>query len=352
MNPKKLFDALQKRSSMRVVRRVLAENGFPRGTGWKQIADKLNDKKVAAKADFPGLEDGLRQLLITTDKGLRIYKLDPKEANALRTAISALKIAQGGVFAQHFPYPVPDSIMKGLPPQPAEPVAKFQGKQSTGVLFSSVNIIEVRERLTPSQMGVKASDYDEIIGIKKVKFPTFDALIMSKSQDFAYVLTDAHLDTTQGTRRGLHSNIVETAKKLAKSNVLKSPVNLLPLIDPMYNSGAGAVKRLHYTTTTSSGKQEWMRGSGNDLRQELSHKAGMTALSGGFKGYSIRVEYPLAKVKTYTPRPLIEIAGVYRMTYEAKPRVEDATVWDCATIDELEHTLAELMLHISGSKSV
>jgi hypothetical protein len=352
MKPKELFDALQKRTSMRVARRVLAVNGFPRGAGWEQVKEKLKDKHVAAKVDYTGLEDGLRQLLIAGDKGLRIYELSTGGASNLRSAVTALKIPQTGVFATHFPYPVPDGILNGLPPQPAVPVAKFSGAQGTGVLFSSVNIVEIREKLTAAQIGAKASDYDEVIGIKKVKFQTFDALIVSNRKKYAYVLTDAFLDTTQATRRALHSNMKEAINKLAGAKVLGEPLNLLPLVEPVYKSADGAVKRLHYTTTSESGKQEWMRGGGNCLREETSHKAGMKALADGFKAFGIEIEYPLDEVQGYTPRPLLAIIGTYRMTYELAPKVEDATIWGCATIDELENTLAELMVHASGSKSI
>jgi len=68
--------------------------------------------------------------------------------------------------------------------------------------------------------------------------------------------------------------------------------------------------------------------------------------------YAIEVEYPLPEVKGYTPRPLLSVTGLYRMTYEINPTVEDATIWGCATVEELENTLAELMLHISGTKSI
>lgn len=352
MKPKELFDALQKRTSMRVVRRVLAQNGFPRGQGWDAIKDKLKDKNVAAKADFQGLQDGLRELLIAGDKGIRVFELGSGEAASLRALIAGTKIQQSNVFATHFPYPVPDTVLATLPPQPTLPVAKFQGPQGVGLLFSSVNIIEVREKLTAAQIGATAANYDEVIGIRKVKFQTFDAVIMSKTRNYAYVLTDAHLDTTQGTRQALHSNVLNTVNSMAGRKILTQPVNLLPAIQPIYNSNEGLVKRLHYTTTTESGRQEWMRGSGNCLRAELSHKAGMAALSGGFKGYAIEIEYPLPEVKTYVPRPLLAIIGLYRMAYELKPRVEDATIWGCANVEEIEKTISELMLHISGTKAI
>ncbi|MDW9593791.1 hypothetical protein GOA63_16420 [Sinorhizobium meliloti] len=352
MKPSPLIDALRKRTSIRVARRVLAEYRFPRGSGWDQIVEKLKDKDAAAKADYPGLERGLSEILIASDKSLRVYQLSAGDVATLRATVASLAIPPSGVFTTHHPYPVPDNILSGLPPQPAVPVSKFSGQQATGILFSSISIIEQRERLTAAQIGPTASAYDEVIGIKKIKSQTFDALIVSKSKNYAYVLTDAHIDTTQGTRNALHSNMKAAINTIAKTTVLETSINLLPFIEPIYNSPDGAVKRLHYTTTTSSGKEEWMRGGGNCLRQELAHKAGMTVLAGGFKSYGIEIEYPLDKVHGYIPRPSLAINGTYRMTYETNPRVEDATIEGCATQVELEETIAELMHHISGSKSI
>jgi hypothetical protein len=352
MKHKALIDAFETRASMRVARRILAQYGFPRGQGWEAIKDKLAQVGILSKADFQGLENGLSELLVAGDKGLRVFKLSPAEAALLRSKVASLKIDPTNVFVKHFPYPAPDVVMQSLPPQPMLPISKFSGAHCTGLLFSSVNFIDVRERLTAAQIGPNASKYDEVIGIKKVKLQTFDSLVISRRFDYAYVLTDAHLDTTQGTQQALHSNVHGAVNGIAGSNVLGRPINFLPLVDPIYNSNAGLVRRLHYTTTTESGRQEWMRGSGNCLRTELSHKAGMAALSGSFKGYAIEVEYPLDEVNGYTPRPLLSIPGLYRMTYEMNPQLIDATLWGCANIMELETTLAELMVHVSGTKSV
>lgn len=352
MQQKKLFDALEKRTSMRVVRRVLVQNGFPRGQGWDSIKSKMKDKKVEANADFHGLEKGLGELLIAGDKGVRVFEVDNKNISAIRKLALGLKIDQTNVFAVNFPYLVSDKVLATLPPQPMTPVAKFQGPQGLGVLFSSINVIEVREKLNAAQIGATAANYDEVFGIRRVKSQTFNALIVSKTKDYAYILTDAHHDTTQGTRQGLHSEVRKTVNTLAGAKILNKPLNLLPLIERIYNSPEGLVKRLHYTTTTETGNQQWRRGSGNCLRDELAHKAAMTALAGGYKGYAIEVEYPLSEVNGYTPRPHIEIIGLYRMTYELDPCVEDATISGCATVEELEKTLAELMVHVTGIKSI
>lgn len=352
MKSSQLFGALKRRTSIRVARRVLAQNGFPRGSGWEQIIAKMADPEIAANADYAGLERGLGQILTAYDKSLRVYKMDSAQSGVLRAAVASLVIPSSSVFATHFPYPVPENILSNLPPQPSVPIGKFYGPQGDGVLFSSVSILEQREKLTTAQIGPTASAYDEVIGIRKIVWQTFDALIVSKSKPYAYVLTDAYLDTTQATRNALHSTMKAAINRIAQQDVLATPENVLPAIEPIYNSTDGIVRRLHYTTTSSSGKEEWMRGSGNCLRQELAHKAGMTALNGGFKAYGIEVEYPSDEIEGYTPRPLLEINGTYRMTYETNPVVQDFLVRGCATNIELEDTMAQLMLHISGTKSI
>lgn len=353
MSNKQILKALEKRCSMRVARRVLASNGFPKGSGWKQIRDKLKDAAIASKADYDGLQNSLREILISTDKSCRIFELDSAQVAKLRTTVKSLAIQQSSVFTTHFPMPVPDNILASLPSQSPVPVAKFQTPNVTGLLFSSVRVIDVREHLSAAQFGGNLpSGFDEVIGIKRVKVQTFDVVMISKTRPYAYVLTDAYQDASVTMRRALQSSVADAVNTSAKSKILQTPVNILPTVEPLYKSGTGEVKNLLYITTTSSGKAEWMRGSGNCLRKELAHKAGMAAISKGFQAYGIEIEWPLDEVEGYIPRPSLSVLGQYRLTYEANPRLEEATVWGCATLTELEFVLKELMLPICGAKAL
>lgn len=353
MANKDILQALQKRASIRVSRRLLAANGFPKGSGWEQITEKLKDKHVAAKADYVGLQDALRELLIVGDKNIRIFKLTNADAKALRDRIAASRINQNSVFTTHFPLPVPDNILHGLPAQAPIPVAKFQSPNVAGVLFSSVMVVEQREKILAAKVGAAlAADYEEIIGVKKVKIQTFDALMMSNKSNYAYILTDAYQDQSQLMRLGLQSAMTNAVNKFAKAKVINGSVNLFPIIQPLYESDTGFVKTLFWTTTTSSGKHEWMRGSGVCLREEIAHKAAMGALGGGFMTYGIELEWGLEEVEGYTPRPMLSVVGIYRMLHETKPHLGDATVWGCASLSEFEFVLKELMVHVSGSKTI
>lgn len=353
MANKDVLKALQKRASIRVSRRLLAANGFPKGSGWDQISEKLKDKSVAAKADYAGLQASLRELLIVSDKNIRVFKLTNAAATALRDRIAASRINQNSVFATHFPLPVPDNILHGLPAQAPIPVAKFQSDSVVGVLFSSIMVVEQRETILAAKVGAAlAADYEEIIGIKKVKVQTFDALMMSKKTNYLYVLSDAHQDQSQTMRIGLQSGMANAINNFAKSKIVNDPVNLFPIIQPLYESDSGFVKTLFWTTTTSSGKHEWMRGSGVCLREEIAHKAAMGALGGGFMTYGVELEWGLDEVEGYTPRPILSVVGIYRMLHETKPQLGDATVWGCASLSEFEFVLKELMVHVSGKKTI
>ena len=353
MANKDVLQALQKRASIRVSRRLLAANGFPKGSGWDQISEKLKDKRVAAKADYAGLQDSLRELLVVSDKNIRVFKLTSANAKVLRDRIAVSRINQSSVFATHFPLPVPDNILHGMPAQAPIPVAKFQSDSAVGVLFSSVMVVEQREKILAAKVGAAlAADYEEIIGVRKVKTQTFDALMMSKKTNYLYVLSDAHQDQSQAIRIGLQSAMAGAIDKFAQVKVMNTAVNLFPIIQPLYESDSGFVKTLFWTTTTSSGKHEWMRGSGVCLRDEIAHKAAMGALGGGFTTYGVELEWGLDEVEGYTPRPVLSVIGIYRMLHETKPHLGDATVWGCASLNEFEHVLKELMVHIGGSKTI
>ncbi|WP_099185741.1 hypothetical protein [Sphingobium fuliginis] len=176
--------------------------------------------------------------------------------------------------------------------------------------------------------------------------------MMSKKSNYAYILSDAYQDASQTMRIGIQTSMADAINKFAKSKIVNSPVNLFPIIQPLYQSDSGYVKTLFWTTTTSSGKHEWMRGSGVCLRKEIAHKAAMGALSGGFATYGIELDWGLDEVEGYTPRPMLSVVGIYRMLHETKPHLGDATIWGCASLSEFEFVLKELMVHVSGSKTI
>ncbi|WP_158230017.1 hypothetical protein [Sphingobium fuliginis] len=157
MSNKEVLQALQKRASIRVARRILASNGFPKGSGWDQINEKLKDKRVAAKADYDGLQKSLRELLIVGDKNLRLFKLSSADATALRDRIATSRINQSSVFATHFPLPVPEKVLRSLPEQAPVPIAKFHSDNVVGILFSSVKVIEQREKIPASTIGCQTA---------------------------------------------------------------------------------------------------------------------------------------------------------------------------------------------------
>lgn len=348
-----VLNALKSRTSIRVARRLLAQNGFPRGQGWDQIEEKLKSTKVAAKADSAGLENALKELLFVGDKNVRVYKLSNGGMVELRRKAAKLSINKSGVFATHFPASVPEKLLQSLPTQNPIAICKIETPEAIAILYSSVKIIETREKLNPSHLKANvAGYYDELIGIKQSKIQAFDAVIVSKKAPYVYCLTDAYQDSTASFRNALQATLVPIVNQIAGRKVLGKPENLFPVIDPLYKGGQGFVKTLFWTTTTSSGKHEWMRSTGQCLRDEIAHKAAMGVIGKGFTTYGLEVGWLLDEVEGYSPTPLLSILGLYRMTYEAKPQLPDASVWGCATFDELFEVLGEMMVHVHGSKIV
>lgn len=345
---KRLFDALESRTNLTIARRVLAYNDFPRGVGWQQIRDKLSDAEVQAAADFDGLRDGLREMITSNDKTLRIYKIDPADRANFEKKFEDEKVDKSNEFAKAFPYPIADSVLANLQPQPAQIVSKYDGSRCRGLILSSIHIVNVREPITPNQVGVSVSQYDEIYGIKSIKYQTFDTVLISKKNPYIYVLTDTHFNQTVGTTMALHSSCKKKINSLIGKKALDKPENLFPTIGKLYNSQEGVVRRLHYTTPTGAGKQEWMRGQDSCLRDELAHKAGMTALSGQYTGYAIDVEWELDEENGYTPLPILGIHGSYRITYAVSPEITDASVRGCADQSELRFLIEKLMEQHSG----
>lgn len=348
-----ILNALRERTSIRVARRLLAINKFPKGSGWEQIIEKLDDPAVKALADTAGLQRSLRDLLIVGDKNVRVFKLSAVDADVLRGKISSIIINKSNVFSKYFPLSVPENLLNTLSAQAPVPIESFQTNDVYGLIFSSIEIIDRREKLNALKIGQAVSaSYDEVIGIRRIKIQTFNALMISKKTNYAYILSDAYQDHGQSMRWGLQLSIANAINKLIGRVIIPKSVNFLPVIRPLYDSASGSVKTFLWNTTTSSGKHEWMRGRDTCLRKEDAHKAAIEMVAGRFEPYGIELEWTLEKIETYIPCPTLSVLGTYRMLLEPNPYLGDATISGCASLSEFEFVLKELMVHVSGSKTI
>jgi hypothetical protein len=105
--------------------------------------------------------------------------------------------------------------------------------------------------------------------------------------------------------------------------LLDAPINMFPLAAKVYADKSGAIKRLGFVTETDSVKRETMK-AGIDLREELFHKSGASAIDHKMSIFEVAIQWhgeeALGGVKG--SKPEIHIPGTFRDYVNLNPRTD------------------------------
>jgi len=128
---------------------------------------------------------------------------------------------------------------------------------------------------------------------------------------------------------------------------LSTPLNLFGAINAIYaNPEEGHVVEMHFTTSTSSVKQERMRRSGLSLRDELYHVAGKAALEAPIEPYKISVNWDFPLGQEASTRPELTLSSTARMAGSSNPYLYEASITGCIGLADYSFVLDRLLAHI------
>ncbi|MGZ7254109.1 hypothetical protein ACXWO5_10860, partial [Streptococcus pyogenes] len=79
------------------------------------------------------------------------------------------------------------------------------------------------------------------------------------------------------------------------------------------------IKKLGFSTSTGSVKNETMKG-GVDLREELFHKTGATAINHQMSLFEIAIIWHRIDIDSFNSKPELHIPGTYKNSTALVPR--------------------------------
>jgi len=159
-------------------------------------------------------------------------------------------------------------------------IASFEIESAICLLFTSRQMHEQRVSIAPSQLRSNTRNFEQVYGIERSSYQSFDSIIIDQDQRIVTFCVD---------------NVIRLAQKdhFKRFNELRNQFlsifglnyndyfltdNFFPLIDKYYRSDYGSVKSLSFRTNTASRKNEKMDRNGEDLRNELFHSSGVEAV--------------------------------------------------------------------------
>jgi len=179
MSVKSIARDMSTRMPWDVAKRILAANDVPRGHGWDRTIDRLaaHDDNLESHAD--ALTDALQEHYLVGEKLCRFFKLTRREISELRNVLSSKKPSKNE-FSTVYPSLLDEKQIESSYPQSHALAHVYKGEDGVAALFASSRAIFVREPINlvklPLEAATKLAEYDEIYGVKLIKYQAMDVV--------------------------------------------------------------------------------------------------------------------------------------------------------------------------------
>jgi hypothetical protein len=333
-----------------VGRKVLVENGFPRGKGWEQTLEKLTKPQQEKVGQVDELAVALSEHAACGEKLSGFYAVDSEVLARVRAKVASIEIEENA-FALAYPAVLTDDELS-VQPNGFVLTAIEDKEDGVAAIFSSARVITVREEIEPDEMpdgwAGLFDEFEEVFGLKTVRFQAFDVVWIPHNG----TLVDVRVDYPEGTHHDValaaHARTVDAFHKIVGETVFDGPMNLFPLIDRIYNDSAeGTVVELGFGTTTASLKNEKMRRKQLDLREEQYHKGGKAALKSPIEPFRLSVTWRRKAGGGLYSNPELSINSSARAAGGENPTVDNVVIRKCMGQVDYEFVRSRIEHHLA-----
>ncbi|SSC71455.1 unnamed protein product [Ciceribacter sp. T2.26MG-112.2] len=276
--------------------------------------------------------------------------MDPADLAAIRKKLASIEPLET-VFSERYPATLSEAKLKAAPAGLVLTSVE-ENEDGVGLVFSSARVTTIREHIDVAALSdagdATFDDYEEIIGVKTIRFHAFDVIWIPTNGD----TLDVRIDFPEGTL----SDIAVAARKMALTQFTKltgvampEPINVFPLIDKMYNdSTEGTVVELGFGTTTASLKHEKMRRRKLDLRNETYHKGGKAALDTPIEPFKLSILWHRVIGKKLNSEPELSVNSSSRAAGSTNPVLDRVVIRKCMGHEDYDYVRSRIAHHLGS----
>ncbi|WP_187428231.1 hypothetical protein ROLI_003770 [Roseobacter fucihabitans] len=341
---KTVLDSMRERMSWNVARVILRWAGVEPAHGWDKTQAKYADtQNPDAEAK---LLDYLADHNVCGEKFTKIYQITSETRDALQTAILSLSPGDND-FALCYPLSRdPEKITQLGDP---ELVAIQKTDDGLGAVFANAVRLTKRETIEFDDLSDDSTalqqQYDEIVGLKFRTVQLFSVIWVPHDHASVEIRTDLPTGMSMDLAHALQSTLRQKANSLGVVT-LDGPVDLYPLLEAIYQAdGEGDVVELGFLTTTASVKNEKMRRSKLDLREEPYHLHGKEGLGTPIEPFKMFVRWNV-EIDGVWLAPEIGLVGTARgRSSLGQPNavgISGAIVKNCYGRPDFEHVIGKI----------
>ncbi len=333
-----------------VAGRLLKELDLPRGQGWARTIERLTNGDYKSATIIDALETALTEHILYGEKLVRMYDVTKGGKETLIRALENIEIPESSL-SESFPLPLsPEDLATGL--QIPTLVSVQDRGDSICAVFGSVRSMQSREPVSLEEMPEDSrgifEHYDEVVGIKHIKYEAFDVVSVSRNSPRVVVLVDYPDGTPKDMGIAVHSAVPMQLTNLLEQHYFDNPVNLFPLINAMYRArNEGNVVELAFGTTTASLKHEKMRRQNTSLREETYHKGGKAALSTPIEPHRLSINWKRALPNGANSAPELSLNTTSINAGSQHPVLLEAEIRRCMGADDFAFVQSRIEHFIS-----
>lgn len=340
---------MRQRVPWEVAQKCLNDLELHPGLGWDRSITKILALRDLNEHDTAAIMACLREHIICGEKLSRFYRLDVGSVDALREALVNAQITASDS-AMAFPALL---SAEELAREHEEPHLIAVERMPAGIaaIFSSARVTEIRESLDLQVVALSApeifSSYDDIVGVKLVRWQAFDVVWVPSEGEMVDVRIDFPRGMTQEAAAVANRHLVEGLGAIVGQDCLGDYINLFPLIERIYNDASeGRVVELGFGTTTASVKHERMRRRHLNLRGEDYHVAGKAGLKTPIEAFRLAVEWDIQENGTIAAQPEALFNGSARLTMTANPVLPDVIIRKCRGLTDYQFVRERIVNHL------
>ncbi len=349
----KLVDNLENYLGLHSVQQILRSLSLISARSWSEL-------KAVVKSGIqqkPELKEKLIDALVMQQacdlKAVSYHVVPASFVKLVELAISSVRVPDSEI-AVAYPLRINEEQLKQDNGE-LKPVRVFQDEYGCGIVLSRKRVFTISQDIGSenfnSALKEQFPDADKIVAVKSVARQTFDTLYFNREAGLLEMRADIMRDAT----------VVQTSKQMDKSNtdlkiyssrllsgmvsglLLDAPINMFPLTTKVYADKSGAIKRLGFVTDTDSVKRETMK-AGVDLRDELFHKSGASAIDHKMSIFEVAIQWHGDEVVggVKGSKPEIHIPGTYRDYVNLNPRTDYIVVKGVRTFADANFIVSKI----------
>lgn len=357
MNIETLLDSLGGRNTFSTIAHGLKQaNLAVVSQGWFGTRAKL-EALLRDSSSSAGVATTLGEIykhnLLYTHKAVTLWSVDEAVATNLALALSSF-VDPNSPYAATYPAPLPERALKATTAM-CVPTA-VEVEDSTFTLMVISKRVKTEEEVMGTDAlsdALKDAGYTEVVGRRHHVYQVFDSVAI----DLTRGLVEIRIDQAKGMsekdvlkyRETIRQRFNQWARSILsiEEDVLGTPLNLVPALEPLYRGESWTVSRIGHINEGGYNNSNRGRHRTDDVRKDRYHGAGEEAVQ------QLQLWHVVAVFKSPGGHglPRLELEGRSSMLSQLHPHMDIAWVLDCATRDDYSHLIGALVQCLKAAEA-